>query len=424
MKFLTKHAASTQRFLSEAKFPVADSGTIVTDAEAMLAFIGPKGLAAKSRNGNLPSEALPELNARLAAPITLALKRALLRDYPNLAGVFVLLRVMDLVRAEGARVDLDPTALTRWQGLNPTEKYFALLEAWLWRAQADVIGGDSRRRQSQLVENMGFLVGLRTDSWTAFPDHVHTHERPGYLSAWNAQLQSRFGLADVKARALVLPNGQLRQAGRGWSLAEARSTTWGQAFACTTLFRIMGAKGKELWQLDAPRDADFGYLQPAFNPFFPDWKNLFVTEPEGERPGLHVFKVTMTDFRADGVVWRRLAVPGKATLDELAYAVLEAFAFSDEEHLYEFNFRDRRGTTRAYFHHEMEDGPFAGEVTLAELNLPDRAEIAFRFDYGDNWQWTLLLEQVEATADAKHSKKHITLLESVGKAPEQYPDWM
>jgi Plasmid pRiA4b ORF-3-like protein len=420
MDFLKRTAVTSQRFLAEEKFSVADAGSIIADAEAMLAFIGPKGLVVKSRNGNLPAEVLPELNTRLAAPITLALKCPLLRDYPNLGGVFVLLRVMDLVRAKGTRMEINPAALTLWHGLNATEKYFALLEAWLWRASAEVLGGESRRRQSQFVENLGFLLGLRTGTWTEFPTHVHTYERTGHTTAWNAQLQMRFGLAEVKARTLAKTNGQVRQAGRGWTLEQARRTPWGQAFAWALTKAVVGEEDVEFWQLDPPEKADFGFLQATFRPYFPDWEQLFKSAPEGKRAGLHVFKATMTDRRAKGTVWRRLSLPGGLTLDALAYGVLKSFDFDAEDHLYEFSFRDRRGKTRWYFHEEMEEGPFAHEVTLAELNLPDRAEIAFRFDFGDNWQWTLLLEQVEETVD---KKKLITLLGAAGKAPEQYPDW-
>ena len=77
----------------------------------MLEFVGPGGIVTKSRNASLPSELLPELNAKVSHPIQLALKRALLRDYPNLAGIFILLRVMDLLQMKGNRLAVCPR---RW----------------------------------------------------------------------------------------------------------------------------------------------------------------------------------------------------------------------------------------------------------------------------------------------------------------------
>ena len=420
MNFIKKMADTSRRYLAEETISAKGPGTIVADVEVMIAFIGEAGLAGGSRNGNLPAEVLPELNDRLADPITLGLKRPLLRDYPNLAGVFVLLRVMGVVRAEAKRVEINPAALVVWRGLNATEKYFALLEAWLWRADAEVLGGDERRRWGQFLANMDFLIGLRTGTWKEFPDCCHSIEILGAVSAWNTQLHMRFGLVEVRVRALAKPNGRPKQPGRGWTMEHARRTRWGQALGWAIL-RAAAKNEDELdWMVRAPEGADFGFLQPTFQASFPEWKTLFRSGPAEERSGLYVFKVTMTDRRANGVVWRRLAVPGGVTLDAVANAVLQAFDFEDTMHLYEFRFRDRLGKGRAYYHHECGEGPYAEEVELGELNLPDQAELAFRFDYGDDWRFELRLERVEPLGKAKQT---ITLLESAGKAPQQYPDW-
>jgi hypothetical protein len=419
MNFLKKMADTSRRYLAGQTISADGPGTIVADAEAMIAFIGEAGLTGKSRNGNLPAEVLPALNDRLAEPVRLGLKRPLLRDYPNLAGIFVLLRVMDLVRAEGRRVEINPAALAVWRGLNGTEKYFALLEAWLWRADAAVLGGDERRRRSQAVANLGFLIGLKTGTWREFVEYCHTSEFAGAVSTWNTQLHMRFGLVEVEERAPARPNGRARQPGRGWTMERARRTRWGQAVAWVVLGAITNEDDELGWMLDVPAGADFGFLQPAFQPFFPEWEKLFETGPAEARPGLYVFKVTMTDRRAGGVVWRRLAVPGGVRLDAVAGAVLEAFDFEDTLHLYEFRFRDRLGKGRVYHDDEAEEGPYADDVALEALNLPDGTVMAFRFDSGDDWRFEVRLERVEPPGKAKI---RITLLESAGEAPEQYPD--
>lgn len=213
MYFLKKMAVTSQRYLTAGKVSADGPGTIVADVEAMIVLIGGAGLSGGSRNGNLPAEVLPELNDRLADPITLGLKRPLLRDYPNLAGVFVLLRVMDLVRAEGQRLEINPTAPVAWCGLNVTEKYFTLLEAWLWRADAEVLVGERRRGRGEFSANLGFLVGLRTGTWQEFPEYCHVSDIAGAVSAWNTQWHLRFGLVEV--RALATPNGREKQPGRG-----------------------------------------------------------------------------------------------------------------------------------------------------------------------------------------------------------------
>ena len=130
------------------------SRRILKDVDTLLEFVGPGGIVTKSRNATLPSERLPELNAKVSHPVQLALKRALLRDYPNLAGVFILLRVMDLLQMKGNRLVVCPEALEFWRRLNFAEQYFALLEALLFQAQSAVLGGESTREDP---------AGLRID---------------------------------------------------------------------------------------------------------------------------------------------------------------------------------------------------------------------------------------------------------------------
>jgi hypothetical protein len=132
-------ADQCQRVLTEQQIAPANPGTVLKDVESLLQFVGSDGIVTKSRNASLPLERLPELNRRASHPIQLALKRALLRDYPNLAGIFILLRVMDLLQVKGSRLMVCPGALDFWRGLNSTEQYFALLEALLFQAQSSVL---------------------------------------------------------------------------------------------------------------------------------------------------------------------------------------------------------------------------------------------------------------------------------------------
>src|ERR1051325_489573 len=84
-----------QQQLSAQKIVAGNPGTILKDVETILQFIGPEGIVTRSQNATFPADRLPELNAKISHPIELPLKRPLLRDYPNLAGLFILLRVMD-----------------------------------------------------------------------------------------------------------------------------------------------------------------------------------------------------------------------------------------------------------------------------------------------------------------------------------------
>ena len=49
-----------------------------------------------------------------------------------------------------------------------------------------------------------------------------------------------------------------------------------------------------------------------------------------------------------------------------------------------------------------------------------RKTIHYIYDFGDNWEFTVALERIDP-ADGRRKKP--VLLESRGKAPEQYPNW-
>ncbi len=112
-------ADQCQRLLTEPQIVPGSPGTILKDVDTLLEFVGLDGIVTKSRNASLPTERLPELNLKSSHPIELGLKRALLRDYPNLAGIFILLRVMDLLQMKGNRLLVCPAAL---EGQKPQVK--------------------------------------------------------------------------------------------------------------------------------------------------------------------------------------------------------------------------------------------------------------------------------------------------------------
>ncbi len=416
MNSLAKTADASRQVLTEQSISAAGPGTILRDVETLIDFIGERGLVTKSRQGNLPADVLPELNTRLAPSVELDLKRPLLRDYPNIAGVFVLLRVMELARVDGNRLRIDAEMLAVWRGLNPVEQYFALLEAWLFDADAGVLGAADRREQDQYSSNLIFLTVLGASRWKSFNEHCHLYRFEGTVSAWNTQLHLRFGLVEVAPRSLKNRTGF----NHGWCMEKARRTPWGGAVAWAILNSVKGGDDDLLSLLRQSEEADFGSLQPVFRPYFPAWEKVFAPPRPDTQSGVHVFKVCFADHRVPGDVWCRLAVPGNASLYEVAAALLKAFKFSDTEHLYEFRYRDRSGKGRACFHPGDDEGPYADEVAVGDTGLVLNGTMKFLFDYGDSWRFELRLECIEPPVK---EDAPIRVIEKTGKPPKQNPDW-
>lgn len=140
-----------------------------------------------------------------------------------------------------------------------------------------------------------------------------------------------------------------------------------------------------------------------------------LTLPQHEiQIGLHIFKVAL-----DKNLWRRIAMPANCTLEDLSDQIRWAYGF-DNDHLYEFIYSDQSGISRRAFHPFMDDRPHTTEVQVGSLPLRIGESMIYHYDFGDSWQFDVILEQVDLDND---NIKEPTLLEERGEAPEQYPDY-
>ncbi|MCB0064564.1 MAG: hypothetical protein KDE19_20715 [Caldilineaceae bacterium] len=60
-------------------------------------------------------------------------------------------------------------------------------------------------------------------------------------------------------------------------------------------------------------------------------------------------------------------------------------------------------------------------TTLESLNLQKGKKFLYLFDYGDEWRFNVKVDAINKDADPNLTYPRI--VESVGEAPEQYPDW-
>jgi hypothetical protein len=463
-------ADQCQRRLAEQQISPEDPGSILNDVKMLLEFVGPRGMVTKSRNASLPSALLPELNTKTCHPIQLDLKRPLLRDYPNLAGIFVLLRVMGLLQMKGNRLAVCPAAWDLWRSLNFTGQYFALLEALLFQAQSSVLEDRCNRREEMpAFETATLFLGQLSERWRNFDyyESVRYFGPQGELPSWHLFAQQQLGLIEIRPREFI-ERERRDWGGRGWLVGSARLTAWGKAVTWALLGALKKAEeereaeyektnaeaeeagseemalslfdegagekrdstalpssieaeaGAEGEPAESDPAAEFGMLQPIFHPYFPEWKNVYACPSREARLGAHIFKVTLAGWQGGGGgIWRRLALPPDASLDELAGAILRAFKF-DDDHLYDFRYRDQRGKLRVYNHPGTDEGPFTTDIAVNEMDLALKDTMLFTFDYGDNWEFEVRLEQVEAESCRL---RRVKVTASAGKAPAQYPDF-
>ncbi len=397
--------------LREQRITETEPGPVVRDFETFIGFIASQNVFAGGKNDLLPMNALAELNARMTRPIEFRLKRPVQKSYPNLQGLYLMARASGIMRVErvktGVLLVLDSQAMASWMGLNPTEKYFALLEAWWLRATMEMVGeqvGRDSRFQTDVLMRIQNLPreGLKVDK-----------KQMGWLPFWGLQniaLMDMFGLAHVE-------HGE-PQEGKGWIISEIKRTEFGQALAQLIWFgfpfrRLLdmsfgeGNEGKK----NNGGQIVFDSYRELLSPYFPEWQNSLTLPPDVEyRDGLFTFKVSL------GKLWRRIVIPANLTLEDLNNAIQRAIKF-DNDHLHCFEYKDRFGHTVRVYHHLMEEPPFSDQTRIGDAPLRPGETMKYLFDFGDNWQFDILLEAIDPP---NPQVKEAKIIESHGKAPRQY----
>ena len=395
-----------EKLLREQVIDADHPGTILRDFQTVLDFIGPGGVKVAAKSNMLLTDEVAELDSRLTRPLRLQLKRTMPSSHPYLQGLHLLLRATGLGRVEqGAispRLTLDPAMMEVWAGMNATERYFTLLEAWLIVGGPEMVGershswgGDSLPDCLQMwhsVPVQGVTFNLEKPQQVFLPGIFRTF--------YHVALAGLFGLLEVEHPAkAVMP----------WRLAALKHRPFGDA-VFTLLRNWSFVEGRED-SLDI--EGRFGALQSLFRPYFPAWQKTLVLPEAQEQEGVYVFKVSL------GKIWRLIAVPSSYNLASLANAILDSVDF-DDDHLYEFTWRDRFGAQVTAGHDYTEEPPFASEMKLGKLGLRPGQTMKFLFDFGDNWLFDVKLERIDPPSPRMKKPR---VLESHGKAPEQYPSW-
>jgi hypothetical protein len=201
------------------------------------------------------------------------------------------------------------------------------------------------------------------------------------------------------------------QEGQGWRIERVQRTPWGDA--------LLHVLAEHLLSIDIfmrsgfSDETEFGELQDILQPFFPAWQHNLELPVDEFRDGVYIFKASL------GRIWRRIAIPGKETVDSLSDAILEAYAF-DHDHLYKFSYKNRFGQTASIHHPYMDEPPFTSEVLIGDLPLEPGVAMTYVYDFGDYWEFDVKLERIDPV---DRRMKTYRILESHGKSPEQYANW-
>ena len=126
-------------------------------------------------------------------------------------------------------------------------------------------------------------------------------------------------------------------------------------------------------------------------------------------------------------IYRDIEIEGDRSLYALAEAIVMAFDFEfDHAFGYYSDLKDpysRKGERYELFA-DMEDGDSDADsverTTVAQVFRAPGKKMLFLFDYGDDWRFLI---EAKAVGEKAPRTRNPRLVASVGKAPEQYPDY-
>ncbi|MGG6242466.1 IS1096 element passenger TnpR family protein [Nodosilinea sp. AN01ver1] len=421
-------ADADQATLKQQTITETAPGTILHDLQTVLDVLENQSVSVSGKLQHMPAKVAADLNQRLSNPIKIAMQRPVQKSYPNVHGLYLLLRATGLatIVTEGkkAKLVLNPAIYRSWQQLNPTEQYLSLLEVWFLRSHPEILG-DERAGPLMMGDRcLQVWPRLTKTASATFSDYNAQDQYNYFLGFHNLALMEMFGL-------IAITPGQ-PEPGKGWRFKKITAEPWGKA-----LMTAIGNANQVMFQ-DWPGTLDptlpLGDLQPLLKPYFPKWQRCLALPTVEFRPGRHIFKVTL------GKIWRRIAIAGEATLADFSDLIRASVDF-DDDHLDMFTYKTPTGLTIKAFHPFASSADlFSDEVKIGNLPLLVGSTMEYMYDFGDRWQFEVVLEAVEPEAEpappkgfqnakvkktqqakGESAKALGKIIESHGKAPEQYP---
>ncbi len=390
--------------LTQQPITATAPGSILQDFQTLLDTIGEGDVNVSPTHHLFAAKWLAEFNSKLTHPDQIDLKRPVQKSYPTINGLYLLLRATGLGQIGGRGkklvLRLQPEVREAWQSLNPTEQYFTLLEAWMVRADEEILG-EQRSPLNEGTKCIQFLTTKLPESGLTFKDYGAQQSLNYWPEHHNLALLALFGLVELQ-RAQPEP-------GKGWRVTKVQRSPFGTALL-PVLVRAVLAHDLKFESATDPT-VPFGELQADLQPYFPAWEAVLTLPTQAFRAGMHEFKVSL------GKIWRRVAIAGDCTLADLSALILRSVEF-DSDHLDQYSYKDMTGRTVKIVHPEAEGEPSTDVVKVGSLPLAIGATMEYVFDFGDWWEFTV---QLEAVGDEVRSGSG-EVLESYGPAPVQYPD--
>jgi len=386
----------------ETLFTKTTPGSLIADVELLLAETEQAGIPLSKKSKHITMGQLIRINESLTTPLIIKQSRPTQKSFPNINGLYILLRNSGLVkvRPEGKKLFLvtHEPAIAIWKSLNAEEKYASLFKLFFF----DIQNRDRlfSRKSSPPLYLLFSLFETLSSSPLKVRNNKAIESKCTYLGTYFLTLMDMFGLITIaQAETDTVEK---------WFPKSVAKTPLGEAFVSllqNSLHVVM------------PTYVDTTYLDTELikllSPLMPEVKSLLpgIEDSWGIfRDGLYTFLVTLQKASC------RITIPAAASFSTFAQAILDAFHFAND-HLHMFKFENAFGVEVEIFHEESHDGYSSTETTIGELSLNEGDTLEFIFDFGDWWEFGVVLERIDKP-DGRIKQPKITACK--GTPPEQY----
>jgi len=385
-------------------------------------------------SGYLPGKVCYNLNESMSMPSEESTPKQRHFYYPNLYLYYTLAINGQLLKTstKGKSLYISPNldSVEQFFDLSDTEQYIAILEI-LWRyTDWEVLHSPERLRSpafraNRLLEKIATIKTTPTTlnekslggfTWDLWPFAQYME----YLGFWVAGFESfdktRFRhLETCRPSTFGIELARILTTKRRIDIWNTWESQEADDFSIFSFEQIDDTKRQEDPVMEEQLKEKF---LTAFQHLFPKGElvNSLNKETTGFREGNHVFKVR---FKHLPKIWRKVSIPAENSLHDLHLLIQEAVGFYDD-HLYAFYPDNKRHSRLSYQSPFGDFGNSADEIRIGELQINENQPFLYFFDFGDSWEFEVVLEEIDRDSTLLKKGK---IIESQGKAPEQYPDY-
>jgi hypothetical protein len=136
---------------------------------------------------------------------------------------------------------------------------------------------------------------------------------------------------------------------------------------------------------------------------------------EVTKKGTYILKVLL-----EKDLWRIIKISHKTKLHRLHYEIQQVFDF-DNDHMYAFyTGSSYRNGKEFYSANPLGESEEYEDLTIEDAQLYKGQQFIYLFDFGDMWEFKI---QVIDFIENEETDFTPQIIDSKGKAPQQYPDW-